>query len=392
LISSATMLYVAAASFIGSTAFTAGSALPASRFLMQQPAVRMAEANPVLIGIAADSGCGKSTFMRRNNVTTSLELKACFATRRSEGDVASEYVELAQGLSIVGEPQAGTIYVEHAEVTSLSFAADGVAQQGDMVVVQPLEAGCGSVLATAEAFPEGPSPVMILEAGATVGLMGVLNARLNELEVGAYILCLATAESKGNDAGDFHTLLGQLVVQAQRVHPTLRMPATVGLGQDVLVHWTAGSGRAAHSQDWIGLFAYGECPQVNLVEDMSASEALDPTAPVNQNQCYLASEMLPAGQEAGTLRFSPAQYGLKQGTFEARYFLGDSRDGQGVVCRRLRDFEDALFQYCALEHAAVSNPLEVLVSIADGSYEYTHQEDAMPGLDLVMHEGTYQMA
>jgi len=65
LISSATMLYVAAASFIGSTAFTAGSALPASRFLMQQPAVRMAEANPVLIGIAADSGCGKSTFMRR---------------------------------------------------------------------------------------------------------------------------------------------------------------------------------------------------------------------------------------------------------------------------------------------------------------------------------------
>jgi hypothetical protein len=58
------MLYVAAASFIGSTAFTAGSALPASLFLMQQPAVQMAKVSPVLIGIAADSGCGKSTFMR----------------------------------------------------------------------------------------------------------------------------------------------------------------------------------------------------------------------------------------------------------------------------------------------------------------------------------------
>lgn len=49
----------------GAAAFSPASYLSQSRFA-QRSAVNMAEeANPVVIGVAADSGCGKSTFMRR---------------------------------------------------------------------------------------------------------------------------------------------------------------------------------------------------------------------------------------------------------------------------------------------------------------------------------------
>merc|ERR1719252_137638 len=48
---------------IASFGFSPGAAAP-KRTALSRPAVQMAE-SPVVIGIAADSGCGKSTFMRR---------------------------------------------------------------------------------------------------------------------------------------------------------------------------------------------------------------------------------------------------------------------------------------------------------------------------------------
>jgi len=54
-----------ALAFFGSVAFAPGLA-PLQRAQVQRPAVFMAEeVKPVVIGLAADSGCGKSTFMRR---------------------------------------------------------------------------------------------------------------------------------------------------------------------------------------------------------------------------------------------------------------------------------------------------------------------------------------
>ena len=54
---------------ISASAFSPGVAMPNNHFAAVRPAaaaVQMAtETNPVIIGIAADSGCGKSTFMRR---------------------------------------------------------------------------------------------------------------------------------------------------------------------------------------------------------------------------------------------------------------------------------------------------------------------------------------
>merc|ERR1719252_225046 len=48
---------------IASFGFSPGAAAP-KRTALSRPAVQMAE-SPVVIGLAADSGCGKSTFMRR---------------------------------------------------------------------------------------------------------------------------------------------------------------------------------------------------------------------------------------------------------------------------------------------------------------------------------------
>ena len=43
----------------------AASVVSQSRVAARVNAVDMAEISPVVVGIAADSGCGKSTFMRR---------------------------------------------------------------------------------------------------------------------------------------------------------------------------------------------------------------------------------------------------------------------------------------------------------------------------------------
>ena len=54
-----------ALAFFGSVAFAPGLA-PLQRAQVQRPAVFMAEeVKPVVIGLAADSGCGTSTYMRR---------------------------------------------------------------------------------------------------------------------------------------------------------------------------------------------------------------------------------------------------------------------------------------------------------------------------------------
>jgi len=324
-------------------------------------------------------------------LTATAELGVCFGTRRSERASADEYTELAHSLVVVAQAQSTAIYVKHAEITQLSLAGNGVAKAGDMVVVQ--REGCEEVLSTSEAFPAGPTPVMTLEGGGKVSLEAVLNARLNELQVGSYWLCLATAESKGDDEADYHALLGRFVVEGDRVTPTMVVPRTIPMGQDIHVHWSAGSGRTSHAQDWIGLYHSGDCDQLQLAvgEAFPSTPALDSTAPLNQNRCFIASEQLDAGESAGTLRFSAHHYGMAHGTFEVRYFLGDSRDGQGMVCRRLQGSPSELYKYCALEYAAVSDAIRVLSSLADGGYEYDLAEDKMPGLDIVIDNGAWQM-
>merc|ERR1719310_878957 len=53
--------------FSGASAFTPGASVPMRNLVQQQsrPAISMDAGKSVVIGLAADSGCGKSTFMRR---------------------------------------------------------------------------------------------------------------------------------------------------------------------------------------------------------------------------------------------------------------------------------------------------------------------------------------
>ena len=40
------------------------------------------------------------------------------------------------------------------------------------------------------------------------------------------------------------------------------------------------------------------------------------------------------------------------------------------------------FKYCALESVAVSKPVQVLTSIADGTYEYDDESEKIKGLEV----------
>lgn len=73
-----------ALAFFGSVAFAPGLA-PLQRAQVQRPAVFMAEeVKPVVIGLAADSGCGKSTFMRRMTGIFGGESKLLDSTPRRQ--------------------------------------------------------------------------------------------------------------------------------------------------------------------------------------------------------------------------------------------------------------------------------------------------------------------
>ena len=71
--------------------------------------------------------------------------------------------------------------------------------------------------------------------------------------------------------------------------------------------------------------------------------------------------------------------------FEARYFLGESPGGSGLVCRGLRSLVGTLQQgnyvQCALEMAAQSPPISVIDSV-ESQARYDSGWGTLPG-----HEG-----
>jgi len=125
------------------------------------------------------------------------------------------------------------------------------------------------------------------------------------------------------------------------------------LSADIVVHWTATSGLDAqvtsHASDWVGLYKAGDCAQNRNVA----------TTNVDQNNCYIALEGVPAGRRHGTTTFTYSTLKWPAGKYEARYFLGDSSYGNGNVCRDLDNTNGAV-QNCALEAAATSSVFHVV--------------------------------
>jgi hypothetical protein len=151
--------------------------------------------------------------------------------------------------------------------------------------------------------------------------------------------------------------------------PSLNVAKDFRLGDDVQVHWSSNDLEqiASHSLDWIGLYAAGACSQNH---DLAAAH-------LDQNSCYLAYAMVGGGLPAGTVTLNYAETKLSAGSYEVRYFLGDSQGGYGQVCRNLANADGRT--RCALEAVATSGTFTVTANAEDAYYEgFT----SMPGFEL----------
>ena len=158
-------------------------------------------------------------------------------------------------------------------------------------------------------------------------------------------------------------------------------------GSDIVVQWAADNGltdREVAAGSWIGLYHYGECT--------SATEA--------RHKCYLAERQLPQGQSdglrqrvannavfagtmSGAVRFSTSDY-RNAGVFEVRYFKGDTRHGDGVVCRGMPGITDTFLQ-CMLESSATSK--RIFVDADEPVAIVKESEGNIPGIEAVFHHG-----
>ena len=82
---------------------------------------------------------------------------------------------------------------------------------------------------------------------------------------------------------------------------------------------------------------------------------------------------------SGAVRFSQGDYKVA-GTFDVRFFQGDSRNAQGRVCRGLAGAPHETYVRCNLEAAYVSLPIEVIADRAK-----LDDLDSVPGMEVVFN-------
>lgn len=310
--------------------------------------------------------------------TYTRTLKACYAPRRTGGTDWWEYTELDQKLLVVPEPSdpAGLIEVIKGEVWSipmdLSTVYDaenhfGAVQpnEGDMLILQKYN--CENLLQSAVALPYGPSGMITLGAGGLITKQSILEARINELNDGSYRMCMATKESLGDNITDFHPVTSSILLYNEEPHVTLSVPHVVGMGRDIHVEWNL-NGRMSHPLDFIALYRKGECKQVDYTENNPYPPGADEATRAAQNQCHLITESLAQDQTEGVVHFDFSTFKVA-GEYEARFFRGESRNGQGVVCRGMHGlaygFESSpTMESCALEARATSNVVTVTAEVA----------------------------
>ena len=116
------------------------------------------------------------------------------------------------------------------------------------------------------------------------------------------------------------------------------------MGEDIVGRWSIGPGgnglneKRVAAGSWVGLYKSKDCTSYD----------------VNIHRCYIASVELPVNATSGVVRFKQMDY-KEAGDYDLRYFAGDSRHGQGVVCRGLRRIPETYLQ-CALQ-AVVTSPM-----------------------------------
>jgi len=290
--------------------------------------------------------------------------------------------------------------------------ATGVA--GDVVVLQ--KENCNNVHAiNAGTYAVGGtnSQKMVLEEyggedpgseqGGVASVKSIAFSKANELPVGIYKICYAPKNSEGDDENDYHMLTSMNfeILPPTATRPNMNVPRTVLLGQDIVVHWTSTVNLQTKLQSqnsWIGLYHNGTCmPSVygsewrdeqhtdfrnqilNTQAEAPVSGILSEYIEHEQHECYVAQQFIAGGVEAGTVRFRQEEY-KNGGTYQVRFFQGDSRNAQGRVCRGLTGAPHETYINCHLESAHDSDPIEVLADRAR-----MDDLDAIPGMEVLFN-------
>jgi len=338
-----------------------------------------------------------------------VALLACWATRESEGDVPDDYVTLGAANNLNLHPQPSIAPQDFAQGRGLVFemkVVQGIpalagSQAGDVVVLALDCAKAHSSKPFAKlgplGTPQGPSGRLVLSADGTTTMRGLALARLSELDVGTYQVCYATAASGADSDADFAALVSTVNVFVSLRHPEVTVPRFVQLGADIVVQWQASNGnenRLSKEGDFVALYRKGEC----LARDQGfrhstrAGEAPPGSSyegragpREDQNKCFLQAVRLPEGHAGGEVRFYPADYKKLGGEYDVRFFEGDSRHGDGLVCRGHKGItQDAPpVLVCALEATVVSRAIEVTNHMTAGSVNYyEHEPNALPGMEM----------
>jgi hypothetical protein len=240
--------------------------------------------------------------------------------------------------------------------------------QGDIIVLDPH--GCDNVHTRnlAQSFPLTAGVKAVLQDGGVAREYAIAQGKFNELPEGMYRICFATKTSEGESKDDFRLLTKTIELKPKpATGPTLEVPDVVALGSDIVITWNADNdleSAVVSAGTWVGLYKSNSCVEYD----------------VKRHKCSLATRALPFNTTSGTVRFSRSEY-LNSGEFDVRYFRGDSRHGQGVVCRGLKEISETYLQ-CMLEPAATSKVIFV------DSEEISSSPEG-PGMESRGLEGTW---
>jgi len=307
-------------------------------------------------------------FVSRPAVTSASYLAACFIPAGAIQSLPTNVKPLEDMLTILVEPTDSlvTSWFQY-HVLELRFTQPQVGfygnpsfatgQPGDIIVLKTGSCtGVHEVSAAGYSFGNSYSSRFMLEeaGGTTVGdekggmasVVPLAVGKVNELSPGTYKVCYATKSSEGESQSDFKELVRTLeILPPPATTPQLTVPRTVMLGQDIVIHWQSNIGlqdRLSAPNTWIGLFSAGHCS--------SSTEW--------RHECYKSFQFIEKGVESGTVRFSQSDYKVA-GEYDVRYFIGDSRNGQGEICKGLTGVEHETYVQCLLDPAVTSSSIHI---------------------------------
>lgn len=204
------------------------------------------------------------------------------------------------------------------------------------------------------------------EKGGTAGVMPLARGKVNELGPGIYKICYATKNSEGESQTDFKMLAKTVeILPPTATTAKVTVPRTVILGQDIVVHWASNIGLQtimSRPNSWIGLYKAKDC---------SASTEW-------RHECYKSFQFVEAAVTSGTVRFSQNDYKVA-GEYDIRFFHGDTRNGQGKVCRGLTESPHGTYVQCVLEPAVTSSSIH----IHGPDMKNLEDMESQPGLEVV---------